>query len=398
MMKEAGAEHLVAADPLQLKEEFSNAISQEIAKKDVDEAIQQQAREAAEKLFMVDQLDIKNLQAHKAAVETLGLDLQRDAARRSDMLKQPVAKLSKRGEDGGEVANALIDLKLKVEELDPAQFDFSPGWLSRTLGFIPIFGSPIKRYFSRYESADTVLSAIKDSLEKGERTLQRDNITLVDDQQAMRELTFKLEKAIKIGQAIDEELSYRMENKLSPGDDKHKFIEEEILFPLRQRIQDLQQQLIVNQQGFLAVEMIIRNNKELIRGVNRALNVTMSALQVAATLALALANQRIVLEKVESINVTTDKLIAGSAKRLKEQGAAIHKQAASTQLDMNVLKNSFADIRSALDDISKFRHDALPKMAQSIIELNNMTLEQDKAIQNLEKGNRVAAAFQIEVK
>ena len=189
-----------------------------------------------------------------------------------------------------------------------------------------------------------------------------------------------------------------MENKLSPSDDKYKFIEEEILFPLRQRIQDLQQQLVVNQQGFLAVEMIIRNNKELIRGVNRALNVTMSALQVAATLALALANQRIVLEKVESINKTTDNLIAGSAKRLKEQGAAIHKQAASTQLDMNVLKNSFADIRSALDDISKFRHDALPKMAQTIIELDKMTVEQDKAIQDLEKGNRVAAAFQIEVK
>ena len=219
----------------------------------------------------------------------------------------------------------------------------------------------------------------------------------IDDQHAMRELTFKLENAIKIGQAIDEELVYRMENKLSPSDEKYKFIEEEILFPLRQRIQDLQQQLVVNQQGFLAIEMIIRNNKELVRGVTRALNVTMSALQVAATLALALANQRIVLEKVESINETTNSLIAGTAKRLKEQGAAIHKQAASTQLDMNVLKQSFTDIRSALDDIAKFRHDALPKMAQTIVELDNMTNEQDKAIQDLEKGNRVAAAFQIEV-
>jgi uncharacterized protein YaaN involved in tellurite resistance len=265
------------------------------------------------------------------------------------------------------------------------------------LGFLPFVGNPVKRYFTRYESADTVLSAIKNSLEKGQRTLERDNVTLLDDQQAMRELTFKLQNAIKIGQAIDEELNYRMENKLSPGDEKFKFIEEEILFPLRQRIQDLQQQLAVNQQGFIAIEMIIRNNKELIRGVNRALNVTMSALQVAATLALALANQQIVLEKVESVNVTTNKLIAGSAKRLKEQGAAIHKQASSTQLDMNVLKQSFSDIRAALDDISKFRHDALPKMAQTIVELNDMTEEQDKAIEDLEKGNRVAAAFQIEV-
>jgi len=393
----AQQEQLVAADAVQLKEEFGSVLEKEISAKIDDDTITKQARATAEKLFMVDQLDAKVLQSHKAAVETLGLDLQKQAARKSDMLKQPISKLSQRGEDGGEVANALVDLKMKVEELDPAQFDFSPGWFSRSLGFLPFFGNPIKKYFTRYESADTVLSAIKESLEKGQRTLERDNVTLVDDQQAMRELTFKLQNAIKIGQAIDEELLYRMENKLSPGDEKYKFIEEEIIFPLRQRIQDLQQQLAVNQQGFIAIEMIIRNNKELIRGVNRALNVTMSALQVAATLALALANQQIVLEKVESVNVTTNKLIAGSAKRLKEQGAAIHKQASSTQLDMNVLKQSFSDIRAALDDISKFRHDALPKMAQTIVELNDMTKEQDKAIEDLEKGNRVAAAFQIEV-
>jgi uncharacterized protein YaaN involved in tellurite resistance len=397
MKTEAREEQLVAVDSVQLKEEFGNVLEKEISAKIDDDTVAKQARATAEKLFMVDQLDAKVLQSHKAAVETLGLDLQKQAARKSDMLKQPISKLSQRGEDGGEVANALVDLKVKVEELDPAQFDFSPGWFSRSLGFLPFVGNPVKRYFTRYESADTVLSAIKESLEKGQRTLERDNITLLDDQQAMRELTFKLQNAIKIGQAIDEELVYRMENKLSPGDDKHKFIEEEIIFPLRQRIQDLQQQLAVNQQGFIAIEMIIRNNKELIRGVNRALNVTMSALQVAATLALALANQRIVLEKVESVNVTTNKLIAGSAKRLKEQGAAIHKQASSTQLDMSVLKQSFADIRSALDDISKFRHDALPKMAQTIVELNTMSEEQDKAIEDLEKGNRVAAAFQIEV-
>jgi uncharacterized protein YaaN involved in tellurite resistance len=397
MNMEAQEEHLVAADPVQLKDEVSSVLQREVSAKIDDETITQQARATAEKLFSVDQLDTKVLQSHKAAVETLGLDLQKQSARKSDMLKEPISKLSQRGEDGGEVANALVDLKVKVEELDPAQFDFSPGWFSRSLGFLPFIGNPIKRYFTRYESADTVLSAIRNSLEKGQRTLERDNITLVDDQHAMRELTFKLQNAIKIGQAIDEELVYRMENKLSPGDDKYKFIEEEILFPLRQRIQDLQQQLAVNQQGFIAIEMIIRNNKELVRGVNRALNVTMSALQVAATLALALANQRIVLEKVESINETTNNLIAGSAKRLKEQGAAIHKQASSTQLDMNVLKQSFADIRSALDDISKFRHDALPKMAQTIVELNNMTEEQDKAIDELEKGNRVAAAFQIDV-
>ena len=76
------------------------------------------------------------------------------------------------------VANALVDLKLKVEELDPAQVDFSPGWFSRTLGWLPMVGTPLKRYFTKYESADTVLTAITDSLRKGADQLKRDNITM----------------------------------------------------------------------------------------------------------------------------------------------------------------------------------------------------------------------------
>ena len=88
---------------------------------------------------------------NKQAIENLGGDLQREAARRSAMLKQPVHKLYEGATEGGEVANALVDLKMKVEELDPGQFDFEPGWATRTIGPLPFVGTPLKRYFSRYE-------------------------------------------------------------------------------------------------------------------------------------------------------------------------------------------------------------------------------------------------------
>ena len=61
-------------------------------------------------------------QQNAAAVEALGSKSQQEAAHRSAMLKEPIRKLAARGEDGGEVANALVNLKLKVEELDPGQF------------------------------------------------------------------------------------------------------------------------------------------------------------------------------------------------------------------------------------------------------------------------------------
>jgi len=223
------------------------------------------------------------------------------------------------------------------------------------------------------------------------------NVTLAEDQKAMRAMTIKLEKSIKYAHLIDQRLQNALDTEITSDDPRHKFIAEELLFPLRQRIQDLQQQLLVNQQGYLTTELVIRNNKELVRGVTRAINVTVNALQVAVTLALALANQKIVLEKVQAISTTTDNLIAGTAERLKTQGVEIHKQASSTQLNIDVLKQAFVDIRGALDDISRYRQEALPKMAQDILEMDKLATESEEQIRRFEHAGTVGKDFSIEI-
>ncbi len=393
------SESLIFADENELKRELQLADPAAI-KSDTapDPKLIEQADDVVARILAVDMNDADAQERTKAAIESMGLQLQTASAHRSAMLKEPLGKLSKRSEDGGDVANALIDLKLKVEELDPGKYDFEAGWFTRLLGRLPGIGTPLKRYFSRYESASTMIDAIMRSLKDGQEQLKRDNITLSDDQKRMRQLTLKLTQAIKLGQIIDQKLQDKLATDILAEDPKHRFIAEELLFPLRQRIQDLQQQLLVNQQGFLTVEMIIRNNKELVRGVNRAQNVTVNALHVAVTLALALSNQKIVLEKVQAISQTTSDLIAGTAARLRQQGAEIHKQASSTQLDIGALKQAFNDIRAALDDISRYRQEALPKMAQNILEMDKLASSTEETIQKMEHGNRAQIAdFPIEI-
>ena len=121
---------------------------------------------------------------------------------------------------------------------------------------------------------------------------------------------------------------------------------------------------------------------------------THDALQVAVTLALALANQRITLEKVQAVNETTDRLIGETAKNLRTQGAEIHKMAAGTTLNIETLKQSFADIRAALDDVSRFRQEALLQMAQAIVELDKLSVEAGKAIQTLDNARKVGAMLE----
>ena len=361
-----------------------------------DPELDAKADKFVEALMAIDPKDYKVREEYKSATETMGLELQKQAARKSEMLKQPVRKIADSGAEGGTVAKSLLDLKIQVEALDPGKIDFEAGWVTRLLGQIPGIGTPLKRYFSKFESAQTVIAAIVRALEQGRDQLQRDNLTLSEDQKMMHELTIKLGKAIQLAQRIDVKLEARLRD-LQAGSEMQKFVAEELLFPLRQRVIDLQQQLAVNQQGVLASELIMRNNKELVRGVNRALNVTVSALNVGATVAIALANQKIVIDQVESVNKTTSDLIASTAERLKTQGTQIHKQAASAQISMDSLKTAFADLRIAMDDLAAFRSNALPQMAQTVLELDRMTADASQQIEKMERGNRAKPAITIEV-
>ena len=361
-----------------------------------DAELEDKARQFADALIDPDSSDFEAQDEMKAAINDMGRELQRKAGRQSKMLQQPIKDLSKHGEDGGPVANALVELKMEVEELDPNRFDFSAGWVTRMLGMIPGIGSAMKRYFSKYESAQTVIDAIIHSLEEGREQLKRDNVTLSEDQRGMRELSLKIERQVMLAQLLDQKLQYKLDREIPADSPKSRFVQEELIFPLRQRIMDLQQQLAVNQQGVISIEIIMRNNKELVRGVDRAINVTISALQVAVTVALALTNQKIVLDKINALSQTTSDLIAGTAATLKTQGTAIHTQASQSMLQMDSLKSAFADITSAMDEISRFRREALPKMAESILEFDQLTAQGEAAIERMEQAKQARPTLQID--
>lgn len=351
-----------------------------------DPAIAGRADEALQKLLS---LDPNKKDEARNAIDGAGGRHLREASHRSGLLKGRLGELQKRSEDGGPVADALINLRDEVRVLNPGDMDFSKpsGWAA-LFQQLPFVGNPIKRYFNRFETGQGVIDEIIKSLEAGKKTLQNDNRHLAEDQKAWRENTLALMEQIAFLQAVDSRLEAQI-----PGiaDEMHRsFLEEEIQFPLRQRVMDLQQRLAVNQQGVLVAEVLIRNNRELIRGVDRALFVTVDALQVAVAAAMALANQKLVLDAIDALNTTTNTVIADTAKRLRSQGADIHKRASSTTLDSEVLKQAFVDINAAIDDINTYRKKALSSMGDEIKKLEVETQKAEEAIKKMERGNAAA--------
>lgn len=325
----------------------------------------------------------------RQAVDGMGVEVQRQAAHRSAMLQAPIRKLAHQGDDGGPVAKALVDLRGRMQGLDPSRHKLADGPLARALSFIPGVGNRLQRYFHKFETAQGALDAIIDDLESGKDMLRRDNLTLADDQAALRDSLDQLARQIDLGRLIDRRLQAAA-TELDNDSPKRAFIEEELLFPMRQRIVDLQQQLTVSQQGVLALEVVIRNNRELMRGVDRALNVTVSALNVAVTTALALANQRLVLDRVEALNTMTSEMIGGTARQLRSQGVDIQTRSASAMLDMEQLEQAFTDVIGAIDEVSRYRREALPRLDDQIDRLEKLAHKGDTAISDLERGNAAA--------
>ncbi len=326
----------------------------------------------------------------RRAVDEMGLELQQQAAHRSAMLQTPLRKLAHQGDEGGPVAKALVDLRGRMDGLDPARHRLAPSVLDRFLSIIPGVDSRLQRYFHKFENAQQALDAIIGDLEGGRDMLHRDNLTLSDDQKALGEILRELNRQIALGRLIDR----RLQDDIAARDDddsRRRFLEEELLFPLRQRIVDLQQQLAVSQQGVLALEVIIRNNRELMRGVDRAINVTVSALTVAVTVAMAMANQRLVLDRVEALNTTTSQMIGGTARALRQQGVDIQKRASGAMLDMQVLEEAFGEVMGAIDDLSTYRQEALPRLDEQIDRLATLSRQGNASIERLREGSENSA-------
>ena len=143
-------------------------------------------------------------------------------------------------------------------------------------------------------------------------------------------------------------------------------MEADVLFPVRQRHQDILTQLAVSVQGYLAMDLIRKNNVELIKGVERARTTTISALRTAVIVAQALANQKMVLDQIDAVNTTTNNMILSTSEMLKDQTARIHQQASSSGVSVETLQNAFDNVFPTMDAIDTFRSEAAKNMESTV--------------------------------
>jgi uncharacterized protein YaaN involved in tellurite resistance len=275
-------------------------------------------------------------------------------------LDRPVRAMDK--DDG--VGNDLAELRRVVEDLDPGK----RGKLSGTrkiLGIIP-FGNKLTSYFRSYQSAQTHIQSILTNLASGKDELLMDNAAIDVERQKLWEAMGNLEQMVHISKALDEKLEDKAAELDMTDPAKAKAIRETALFYVRQRTQDLLTQMAVSVQGYLALDLVKKNNVELVKGVDRASTTTVAALRTAVTVAEAMTNQRLVLGQITALNDTTAGIIDSTGKLLREQTAKIHQQAAASTIPLETLQRAFQNIYDTMDEVDQFKLKALDSMKQTV--------------------------------
>ncbi|HYN58979.1 MAG TPA: toxic anion resistance protein [Rubrivivax sp.] len=328
----------------------------------------------------------------KQAVERIhsmgNKDIEASALVSNRMLDRPVGSL-KSGlfDKGAQIGQSLIDLRRQIEELDPSkQGDLFSA--RKLLGIIPL-GSKMADYFDRYQSSQTHLNAIIEALKRGKDELLRDNVAIDQEKVNLWTLMERLEKYVHIGKKLDGQLDVKARELEASDPEKARVVREEMLFYARQKVTDLLTQLAVNIQGYLALDMIRKNNLELMKGVDRATTTTVAALRTAVIVAQALSNQKLVLDQISALNTTTGNLIAATSEMLRDQSGAIHQQAASSTIEIAKLQQAFANIYQTMDAIADFKTKALDSMQTTV---NTLTDEVAKSRTYLDRVRRQESA------
>jgi uncharacterized protein YaaN involved in tellurite resistance len=294
-------------------------------------------------------------------------EIRRSSEASSRFLDRPTVAL-KQGPltQGSEVSAALLALRQQIESLDPSRhLGQRRGWLRRT----PL-NNQVGDYFRKYQSAQSQIEAIVGGLYRGQDELLRDNAALEQEKAHLWTMKRRLEQYAYMADRLDESLVKKIAETEATDPDKARALREDALFYVRQKRQDLLTQLAVTVQGYLALDLIRKNNVELVKGVERATTTTVSALRTAVIAALALGNQRLVLDQINALNSTTGNVIESTSQMLRQQTAEIQNQAAGATVSVEKLQVAFNNIYATIDAIDTFKLSALDSMKTTVDSLS----------------------------
>jgi uncharacterized protein YaaN involved in tellurite resistance len=314
---------------------------------------------AAEFIVAVVKLDSKDpgLRTRVADLETMGTDDIEAAARTvARLLDGPIGSLAEGGPAAvRELADNLLALRRQMDDLNPGlQGDLFGS--RRLLGVIPL-GDRLHSYFARYQSAQGRFNDILSALMAQDRALAADNPDLERAKADLGATVGHLRQYLYVARKIDADLTDRAARTEAADPARAKVLREDLLAPVQRRGGQLSTSLAVAVQGYASIDVIKRNSSELIRGLDRIVAATTTALRGAIDAAQNVAEFKLVLDQVVALT-----------------GVPSPAGRTAGVMDIPKLQVAFDEVYAAIDEVEAFRARSAESMTSTAAAIESRRL------------------------
>lgn len=309
------------------------------------------AREFAGSFLMLD-IHHSDFEKQIRQISTIGSE---EVRKLSDLSRSTLARTSVREGAIAAINAQLARLRVILNQLMPGEDILKPK------KFLGIFAraNPIISYFDRYRSVEADIEDALATMAESRDMLFRDNVAISGHRAAARPLLENLAEAVGMCASLDERFE-KLTTQLDKSDPaKAQNIRSTALFEVRQRHGDLLTQMAVSQQSYAMLRMIETNNLDLVKGIDRASLTTIAALQTAVVASQTLANQNLVLDRINGVKTAASSLIDRASSSSADGNRQIDLSSSEAARQVANLRSAFADVVTSVNSLEQQQHSAL---------------------------------------
>ncbi len=286
---------------------------------------------------------------------------------------------------------SLQSMRTLLDDLNPGkQGDLLQP--QKLFGLIP-FGNKLQEYFRKFQSAGSQLQTVMAQIHAARDDMQRDAAEIEQVKTKLWDAMQKLKGSIYFSIELDQKIAAQVASLQASDPLRAKALEQEVLFYARQNLQDMQTQMAVNVNGYLAMDVLKKTAREMINGCNRVATTGMSALATAQTVARATGNQIQVMEMLNGVSTAIGDLVSETSRQL---GAHVEKTGEFAQnplIGIEKMQEMFDNTFKAMDAMDTFRSKAIDVMGKNNALIQNQISRSEQYMDRMRAADARGAMY-----
>ena len=307
------------------------------------------------------------------SISSYGSDLQRAMdTYSSDFLKQSFSR-----ENNIESAQLISNLLGELHEVNIDDLE-APGPVKRFLRKIPGLKhlvTSVAQIKAKYDTIEKNIDGIVKKLEAGRQIAIRDNNLLQKQFENNCDYVDQLEDLIIAGKIKSDELGNlidEMKGNTEEFEDYQISDVEEYKNSLDKRLTDLTMLRYAFKQSLTQIRIIQRTNIMSANNTESQIAMTIPLWKNQLSLAVALYDQKNVLEISSKVADTTNEIFKKNSEMMKTQAIEVAKQNQRTVIDIETLRKTTSDLLTTVEGVQKAQKEGAEKRANAEAELRKL--------------------------